>query len=54
MDCTSISSPAGQKSSCADGEVFWKTAKPFTVDEIDMGKFDFSKGVTNDPNAQKV
>ena len=32
----------------------WKTAKPFTVDEIDMTRFDFSKGVTNDPNAQKV
>ena len=29
----------------------WKTAKPFTVDEIDMGKFDFSQGVTKDKDA---
>ena len=32
----------------------WKTAKPFTVDEIDMNKFDFSKGVTKDKDAQKT
>ena len=32
----------------------WKTAKPFTVDEIDMNKFDFSKGVTKDMDAQKT
>ncbi len=32
----------------------WKTAKPFTVDEIDMGKFDFKKGVTKDKDAQKT
>jgi len=25
----------------------WKTAKAFTVDEMDMGKFDFSRGVSN-------
>ena len=30
----------------------WKTAKPFTVDEIDMDKFDFSHGVVKDKNAQ--
>ena len=30
----------------------WKTAKPFTVDEIDMNKFDFSKGVKKDADAQ--
>jgi hypothetical protein len=30
----------------------WKTAKPFTVDEIDMSKFDFSKGVKRDRDAQ--
>ena len=32
----------------------WKTAKPFTVDEIDMNKFDFSNGVRKDAAAQKV
>ena len=32
----------------------WKTAKPFTVDEIDMDKFDFSKGVAKDADAQKT
>ena len=32
----------------------WKTAKPFTVDEIDMNKFDFTKGVTKDKDAQKT
>jgi len=32
----------------------WKTAKSFTVDEIDMDKFDFSKGVTKDKDAQKT
>jgi len=30
----------------------WKTAKPFTVDEIDMGKFDFSRGIAKDRDAQ--
>ena len=30
----------------------WKTAKPFTVDEIDMGRFDFKHGVKNDSDAQ--
>ena len=29
----------------------WKTAKPFTVDEIDMNKFDF-KNLRADPTAQ--
>ena len=29
----------------------WKTAKPFTVDEIDMSKFDF-KNIKADPTAQ--
>ena len=29
----------------------WKTAKPFTVDEIDMDKFDFSRGVANTRDA---
>ena len=32
----------------------WKTAKPFTVDEIDMNKFDFSKGVKKDADAQRT
>jgi hypothetical protein len=32
----------------------WKTAKPFTVDEIDMNRFDFSKGVKRDADAQKT
>ncbi len=32
----------------------WKTAKPFTVDEIDMSKFDFSRGVTRDKDAQRT
>ena len=32
----------------------WKTAKPFTVDEIDMGKFDFSNGIAQDADAQKT
>ena len=32
----------------------WKTAKPFTVDEIDISKFDFSKIVANDKSAQKI
>ena len=32
----------------------WKTAKPFTVDEIDMSKFDFSDGVVKDKDAQRV
>ena len=32
----------------------WKTAKPFTVDEIDMSKFDFKDGVKADPTAQKT
>ncbi len=32
----------------------WKTARPFTVDEIDMGRFDFSRGVTTDASAQKI
>ena len=32
----------------------WKTAKPFTVDEIDMNKFDFSKGVKKDVDAQRT
>ena len=32
----------------------WKTAKPFTVDEIDMNKFDFKNGVTKDKDAQKT
>ena len=32
----------------------WKTAKPSTVDEIDMDKFDFSKGVAKDADAQKT
>ena len=30
----------------------WKTAKPFTVDEIDMGRFDFTRDVKNDADAQ--
>jgi hypothetical protein len=30
----------------------WKNAKPFTVDEIDMSKFDFSGGVRRDRDAQ--
>jgi len=32
----------------------WKTAKPFAVDEMDMGKFDFGNGVVKDKDAQKV
>ena len=32
----------------------WKTAKPFTVDEIDMDKFDFSRGVAKDLDAQRT
>ena len=32
----------------------WKTAKPFTVDEIDMGKFDFKNGVVHAKDAQKT
>lgn len=32
----------------------WKTAKPFAVDEIDMDKFDFTKGVTKDRDAQRT
>ena len=32
----------------------WKTAKPFTVDEMDVGKFDFKKGVVRDKDAQKT
>ena len=32
----------------------WKTAKPFTVDEIDMNKFDFKRGVIHSKNAQKT
>ena len=32
----------------------WKTAKPFAVDEIDMDRFDFSKGVTKDKDAQRT
>ena len=32
----------------------WKTAKPFTVDEIDMGKFDFKSGVVHAKDAQKT
>ena len=32
----------------------WKTAKPFTVDEIDMGRFDFKRGVVKDKDAQKT
>ncbi len=32
----------------------WKTAKPFTVDEIDISKFDFSKGVVHAKDAQKT
>ena len=32
----------------------WKTAKPFTVDEIDLNKFDFSKGVKKDADAQRT
>ena len=31
----------------------WKTAKPFTVDEIDMNKFDF-KNVVHVKDAQKT
>ena len=31
----------------------WKTAKPFTVDEIDIDKFDF-KAVSHSENAQKT
>ena len=31
----------------------WKTAKPFTVDEIDMKKFDF-KNVVHAKDAQKT
>ena len=30
----------------------WKTAKPFTVDEIDIRKFDFSNGVIRSRDAQ--
>ena len=29
----------------------WKTAQPFTVDEIDMGKFDFSNTPVKGGNA---
>ena len=32
----------------------WKTAKPFTVDEMDVSKFDFKKGVVRDKDAQKT
>ncbi len=32
----------------------WKTARPFTVEDIDMSKFDFSKGVDKDADAQKA
>ena len=32
----------------------WKTAQPFTVDEIDMDKFDFTHGVAKDKDAQKT
>ena len=32
----------------------WKTAKPFSVDEIDMAKFDFSSGVVKDVDAQRT
>ena len=30
----------------------WKTAKPFTIDEIDMNKFDFGTGVRHAKDAQ--
>jgi hypothetical protein len=30
----------------------WKTAKPFTVDEIDIKKFDFDNGVVRSKDAQ--
>ena len=30
----------------------WKTAKSFTVDEIDIRKFDFKFGVVNSKDAQ--
>ena len=29
----------------------WKTAQPFTVDEIDMGKFDFASKPVKGGNA---
>lgn len=32
----------------------WKTATPFTVDEIDMNKFDFGKGCVDDKDAQRT
>ena len=32
----------------------WKTAKPFTVDEIDIGKFDFGTGVVRSKDAQST
>lgn len=32
----------------------WKTAKPFTVDEIDMNTFDFKTGVINAKDVQKT
>lgn len=32
----------------------WKTAKPFTVDEIDMNTFDFKTGVIHAKDAQKT
>ena len=32
----------------------WKTANPFTIDEIDMNKFDFGRGVVRDKDAQKT
>lgn len=32
----------------------WKTAKPYSLDEIDMNKFDFKKGVVKDKDALKV
>ena len=32
----------------------WKTAKPFTVDEMDISKFNFSKGVRKDADALNV
>ena len=32
----------------------WKTAKPFTVDEIDIGRFDFGSGVVRSRDAQST